>query len=182
MKTITIKAWQCEGGYRVHYFANTCQVSIGTLMTQIQWMTAVGHPRANMVCTGLEPAAEDESLLTDDLPAIVASETEFDGESGGGVQEGARSFDALMFSLGESFCDIGTLTTATSPHAGNENLGTLGIEGNIERSNAIAAVRRNCAKELGLDPMQIGAVSYRAANLSILKAFSKMIGKINQPF
>jgi hypothetical protein len=48
MKTITIKAWQCEGGYRVHYFANTCQVSIGTLMTQNQWMTAVGHPREDL--------------------------------------------------------------------------------------------------------------------------------------
>lgn len=184
MKTVTIKAWQCETGYKVFYFSNTAQVSIGSILSREQWQSAIGHPRSNMICAGFEPVeSSDESPLLEDCPSgIVTSETEFDNETGGGVQESAREFDALMFSLGETFADIGTLATATRPDAGNENLGTIGIEGNIERSNAIAAVRRNCAKELGLDPMQIGAVSYRAANLSILKAFAKMIGKINQPF
>ena len=185
MKTITIKAWQVAQGYKVHYFSNTCQVSIGTIMTREQWETAVSHPRANMICTGLEPSETDEeNLLLDDAPQLVAStETSFDSETSQTYID-AREFDSVSIELSglNGWTDDGTLQVASAPEAGVNNLGTIGIQGNIGRAKALQIVRKNAAKALGLDVDEITRVAYRAQNLPVIKSFAKILGNAVQPF
>lgn len=62
------------------------------------------------------------------------------------------------------------LQSAMLPWAGKDNLGTLGIKGNIERSIALAKVRKVFARKMNLDPDKIGEVSYRAKQLNKLNA------------
>ena len=184
MKTITIKAWQVEQGYKVHYFSNTCQVSIGTVMTREQWETAVSHPRANMICTGLEPSQteDDENLLLDDTPVkTIAHETEFDNESGQTYVD-AREFDAVALELSamHAWSSESVLADAMLPDAGENNLGTVGVKGNIARGKALSIVRKNAARETGLDVSEISRVAYRAQSLPVIKQFAKLLTV--QPF
>ena len=80
----------------------------------------------------------------------------------------AREFDNIMFNQGEEFASVGVLAAATQPKD-THHLGTMGIKANIERWRALHILRRNAAKVLGLDVQAIHKVSYRAANLNIIK-------------
>jgi hypothetical protein len=64
-----------------------------------------------------------------------------------------------------------TLEDALTPKAGKDNLGSAGITGNIRIGKAINTVLRQVAKDLGLDPDQIGSEKYRAQHLDKLKQF-----------
>ncbi len=64
-----------------------------------------------------------------------------------------------------------TIADAMMPSAGKNNLGTAGIKGNIARSKAIKTVLEQAAKEIGLDPNQIGNEAYRAENFDKLTEF-----------
>ena len=166
-------------------FSNTVQLSIGMKIdakTVENWCIM---PRVQVDVIGLVEREENETPLLDAPRKVetITSETEFNAESGQGkIQERAREFDALMFELAPmvGWADDGLMLAATTPSAGKDNLGTIGIKGNIQRGNAIATVRRNAAKELRLDSDEIGKVSYRAANLGIIKSFLNQYNE--QPF
>ena len=164
-------------GYQITRFSNTAQLSIGMIVDRERVSQWCAMPRVQVDILPPVENDENDALLKQDELVVSTVETEFDGESGGGVLAAAREFDALAFDLaGElAWVDVGTLAIATTPGNGKDNLGTLGIQGNIQRSQAIATVRRNAAKEMGLDADEIGKTSYRAANLPVLKAFAKIL-------
>jgi hypothetical protein len=89
------------------------------------------------------------------------------------VRSQAADFNKLVLENAEPFqwAQGQTLADALTPKAGKTNVGSLGIGGNIKIGNAIKRTLRQAAKELGLDPDQIGSESYRAANLEKLKQF-----------
>jgi hypothetical protein len=64
-----------------------------------------------------------------------------------------------------------TISDAFMPSAGKNNLGTVGIKGNIARGKAIKKVLEQVAKEIGLDPNQIGNEVYRSQHIDELKKF-----------
>lgn len=79
----------------------------------------------------------------------------------------AKAFDDRMFQLliENDWADEGLLESAMMPHAGNNNLGTLGIKGNVNRWIALSKVRRVFARKVKLDQDRIGNVKYRAEHL-----------------
>ena len=79
----------------------------------------------------------------------------------------AKAFDNRMFQLliENDWADGGLLESAMTPHAGGNNLGTLGIKGNINRGIALSKVRRVFARKVKLDQDRIGSVKYRAEHL-----------------
>lgn len=176
MKQVKISLRQDGQSFVVTRFSNTVQLSIGMKIDAKTVENWCSMPRVQVEVIGLvETETENETPLLSAPVKVetITSETEFDAESAGGVQERAREFDAVMFELAPilGWANDGMLLAATTPSAGKDNLGTIGIKGNIERGNAIAAVRRNAAKELGLDADEIGKVSFRAANLGVIKSF-----------
>ena len=186
----TIKITLRESGvnlYTVEKFSNTAQLTVGMTVDRSRLESWAGMARVQF---DVLPPVKAESVDCEQIELgsdvqTIASETEFDAESGGGVQERAREFDAAMFELAglHGWSDDGTLAAATVPDAGNDNLGTIGIKGNIERSKALAIVRRNAAKQLGLNADEIGKLAYRAECLPVLKAFGKLLNAgNNQPF
>jgi hypothetical protein len=82
----------------------------------------------------------------------------------------AREFDSLLFSCTDEFGSVGVLAAAAEPRMEN-NLGSLGIKSNIERSRALTIIRRNAAKKLKLDVDQIGKVKYRATHLHVIQQY-----------
>ena len=71
------------------------------------------------------------------------------------------------------------------PSAGENNLGSMGVKGNIARGQALAIVRVNAAKELGLDVREISRVAYRAQSLNVIKQFARVLNApqtAEQPF
>ena len=177
MKTATVKAYQVENGFKVHYFTNTSELSIGTILTVDQWKTLCGHPRCNAICTGLEPAKLDDEPL--ELGESIVSETCFDAESGKTYVD-AKEFDAVALELSHihHWSSDSVLADASLPDAGENNLGTVGIKGNIARVQALAIMRVNAAKELGLDVREVSRVAYRAQNLPVIKSFAKLLNGI----
>ena len=80
----------------------------------------------------------------------------------------AKAFDERMFQLviENEWVNERILETAMNQHAGNHNLGTIGIRGNIDRWLALSKVRRSFARKMKLDENQIGNIAYRAKYLS----------------
>jgi hypothetical protein len=64
-----------------------------------------------------------------------------------------------------------TLEDLHTPHPGKTGLGTMGIKGSIAIGKATKMALRNAAKDIGLDPDQIGKESYRAKYLNKLQQF-----------
>jgi hypothetical protein len=64
-----------------------------------------------------------------------------------------------------------TISDAQTPKAGKNNVGSAGITGDIRIGKAIKRVLQQVAKDLGLDPDQIGSEKYRSQNLDKLKQF-----------
>ena len=185
MKTVKITLRQDGQLFVVTRFSNTVQLSVGMKIDAKTVENWCSMPRVQVDVIGLvETETESETPLLSAPRQVetITSETEFDAESAGGVQERAREFDAVMFELAPivGWANDGLMLAATTPSAGKDNLGTIGIKGNIERGNAIATVRRNAAKELGLEPDEIGKVAYRAASLGVIKSFLNHYNE--QPF
>ena len=70
-----------------------------------------------------------------------------------------------------------TIEDAQTVSSGANNLGSLGVQGNIKRGAAIKTVLMQAAKEIGLDPNEIGKPSYQAQNLPKLK---KLLSQTDQ--
>jgi hypothetical protein len=184
VKQVKITLRQDGQSFVVTRFSNTVQLSIGMRIdakTVENWCIM---PRVQVDVVGMVETEENDTPLLDEPRQVetVTAATEFDAESGGGIQERAREFDSIMFELAPivGWANDGLLAIATAPSAGGDNLGTLGIKGNIERGNALAKIRRNAAKELGIDADEVGKVSCRAANLGLIKSFLKQYNE--QPF
>ena len=95
------------------------------------------------------------------------------------MRAAAKEFHDLAMSLApeKKWVSEKTLDAAMSADAGKNNLGTMGIKGNIERGKAIKKVWEAAAKELGLDPAQIGRESYRATHIEKIRTLAKQAGK-----
>jgi hypothetical protein len=92
------------------------------------------------------------------------------------IRSQAKEFNDLVIANADEhkWASGQTLSDLHTQDPGKSNLGTVGIKGAITRNKAVAAAQRQAAKDLGLDPDQIGGEKYRAQNLDKLK---QLIGK-----
>ena len=195
MKTVKITLRQAGNGlFQVEKFSNTVQLSIGMTIPSERVAEWCAMSRVQVDCIGLVEQRDDEMPLLDDCKAtpvsapdtmamIRASDAASTGENeNSNAFVAAREFDKVMFELAPvaGFADDGLIAAASEPDPGNDNLGTIGIQGKIKRDNALAILRRRCAKEFGLLADEIGRVAYRAQALPVLQKFAQNL--MVQPF
>ena len=183
MKTIKIKLRESGVNlYTVESFSNTAQLTIGMTVDRARLESWAGMARVQFDVLPPVKSAEMDGEQIELGAEVVTTSQSFDAESGGGVLEAAREFDALAIELSgvHGWSSDSVLQVASQPHAGNDNLGTIGIQGNIQRGNALATMRRNVAKNVGLEVEEIGKVAARAAALPILKKYAENMAV--QPF
>ena len=162
-------AQNSDDTFTIMSFSNTAQLSIGQIVNRSRLEYWAGLPDVRTVVV---PAPrEDESDLdeTSEVARVVVnSELEIEPC---GVQNDAREFDSIMFehAIERNWASDYQFADATMPDPGDHHLGTMGIKARISRSEAIAAVRRNCVRDLNGNFENAGQLAVRAGLLSALK-------------
>jgi hypothetical protein len=114
-------------------------------------------PETAIKPTGNVPVAETKPGQSKQVPIRIAA-TEFNQL----VRDNAAE---LQWARGQTLDDLHT------PDPSKRNLGTIGIKASIARKKAVSIALQQAAKEIGLDPDQIGSEKYRASNIGKLKDF-----------
>lgn len=181
MKTIKITLRETGVNiYTVEKFSNTAQLAIGMTVDRERLTNWATMPRVDFtILPPVKPECEESQELGD----VITSQVVFDPESGQTYND-AREFDAVALELSaiHHWASESVLADAMLPDAGENNIGTVGIKGNIAKGQAMAIVRVNAAKELGLDVREVSRVAYRAQSLNVIKQFAKLLGNSIQPF
>ena len=128
---------------------------------------------------GIETRANEQGQTTKATPPAPAEKPAAVQKVASPMRAAAKEFHDLAMSLApeKKWVSERTLDAAMSADAGKNNLGTMGIKGNIERGKAIKKVWEAAAKELGLDPAQIGREAYRATHIEKIRTLAKQAGK-----
>jgi hypothetical protein len=184
MKTIKIVLRETGvNQYTVEKYSNTAQLSTGMVVDRARLESWAGMARVDFTVLAPVQSEEEETLAIDlaDGKQVSTGETNFDPESGQTFVD-ARAFDTLACELSgiHQWSTDSVLALASQPDAGNANLGSAGITGKIERSNAIALMRKNAAKATGLSVDEVSHVAYRAQMLPVLKKYAENMAV--QPF
>lgn len=129
---------------------------------------------------GMAPKPPSEPAPPSSPPPTIAKPPAVAPTAGGAysapkpnIRQQAKSFTDLVKEHAETqkWAQGQTLDYLHTPHPGKTNLGTMGIKGAMAIGKATKVALRNAAKDLGLDPDQIGKESYRAKHLDKLQAF-----------
>lgn len=89
MKTVKITLRETEKGYQVIRFSNTAQLSVGMLVDRERLECWAGMARVQFDVLPPESKGDNDALVGAGDLEMITAETEFDGESGGGVLEAA---------------------------------------------------------------------------------------------
>ena len=167
-------AENADGTFSVLSYTNTAQLTIGQRVTRERLTYWAGLPD---VRTAVVPAPREDSddLSEENSPdvsrVIVESEFEIQTPQETGTQHDAREFDKTMLehALERGWANESQFAEATLPCPGNDHIGTMGIKAKVRISDALAAIRRNCVRDLNGDVANAGELYVRAGLLSVLK-------------